>query len=376
MKKYIVILTILSVSLFQSCGEPAEGMEKLKGERKTIVTELSTLQTRLDELDEKIAELDTTAIEEAKKVSAITINEEVFEHYFEIQGSVKADKNVIVVPEVGGLISEISVHEGDQILKGSIIARINSDVVSSNMKELEEQRDLAKYMYEKQQSLFDKGVGTELALKQAEGQFRTLEQTIKSLQTQKGKFVVRAPFDGYVEQVFPVQGEMAGPVSPIIRLIALDKMSVKADISESYLRGINMNSAAQLRFPSLGLESIIGLKLTRIGKFVNPVNRTITVEIDVPKKVEGVVPNLMSVLRIRDYVDSSALAVPTSVIRKDVEVPSVYIIKNGKAIRTEVVLGRSSGDYTVIESGISNGDQLVDKGLRGLKKDIEEIKVD
>lgn len=376
MKKYIVILTILSVSLFQSCGEPAEGMEKLKGERKTIVTELSTLQTRLDELDEKIAELDTTAIEEAKKVSAITINEEVFEHYFEIQGSVKADKNVIVVPEVGGLISEISVHEGDQILKGTIIARINSDVVSSNMKELEEQRDLAKYMYDKQQSLFDKGVGTELALKQAEGQFRTLEQTIKSLQTQKGKFVVRAPFDGYVEQVFPVQGEMAGPASPIIRLIALDKMSVKADISESYLRGINMNSSAQLRFPSLGLEPIIGLKLTRIGKFVNPVNRTITVEIDVPKKVEGVVPNLMSVLRIRDYVDSSALAVPTSVIRKDVEVPSVYIIKNGKAIRTEVVLGRSSGDYTVIESGISNGDQLVDKGLRGLKKDIEEIKVD
>jgi len=376
MKKYTVILTVLSVSLFQSCGEPAEGMEKLKGERKTIVTELSTLQTRLDELDEKIAELDTTTIEEAKKVSAITINEEVFEHYFEIQGSVKADKNVIVVPEVGGLISEISVHEGDQILKGSIIARINSDVVSSNMKELEEQRDLAKYMYDKQQSLFDKGVGTELALKQAEGQFRTLEQTIKSLQTQKGKFVVRAPFDGYVEQVFPVQGEMAGPASPIIRLIALGKMSVKADISESYLRGINMNSSAQLRFPSLGLEPIIGLKLTRIGKFVNPVNRTITVEIDVPKKVEGVVPNLMSVLRIRDYVDSSALAVPTSVIRKDVEVPSVYIIKNGKAIRTEVVLGRSSGDYTVIESGISNGDQLVDKGLRGLKKDIEEIKVD
>ena len=376
MKKHIVILTILSASLFQSCGEAAEGMEKLTEERQKIVTELSTLQTRLDELDEQISEIDTTAIEAAKKVSAITINEEVFEHYFEIQGSVKADKNVIVVPEVGGLISEISVHEGDQIIEGSIIARINSDVVSSNMKELEEQRDLAKYMYEKQQSLYDKGVGTELAFKQAEGQFRTLEQTIKSLKTQQGKFVVRAPFDGYVEQVFPVQGEMAGPASPIIRLIALDKMSVKADISESYLRGINMNSAAQLRFPSLDLEPIIGLKLKRIGKFVNPVNRTITVEIDIPNKLEGVVPNLMSVLKIRDYVDSTALAIPTSVIRKDVAIPSVYIIKNGKAIRTEVVLGRSSGDYTVIESGISDGDQLVDKGLRGLKKDIEEIKVD
>ena len=231
-------------------------------------------------------------------------------------------------------------------------------------------------MYDKQQSLYDKGVGTELALKQAEGQFRTIEQTIKSLKTQQGKFIVKAPFDGYVEQVFPVQGEMASPASPIIRLIALDKMSVKADISESYLRGINLNSAAQLRFPSLSLEPIKDLKLKRIGKFVNPVNRTITVEIAIPTKAEGIVPNLMSVLRIRDYVDSTALAVPTSVIRKDLETPSVYLIKNGQAIRTEVVLGRSSGNYTVIESGISDGSMLVDKGLRGLKKEIEEITVD
>ena len=376
MKKQIIVLTIFSVYLFQSCGEVGEGLENLKKERKIITTELSTLQTRLDEVDNQIAALDTTSIDEAKKVSVITINEDVFEHYFEIQGSVKADKNVIVIPEVGGLISEISVREGDQILKGSIIARINSDVVSSNMKELEEQRDLAKYMYDKQQSLYDKGVGTELALKQAEGQFRTIEQTIKSLKTQQGKFIVKAPFDGYVEQVFPVQGEMASPASPIIRLIALDKMSVKADISESYLRGINMNSAAQLRFPSLSLEPMKGLKLKRIGKFVNPVNRTITVEIAIPSKAEGIVPNLMSVLRIRDYVDSTALAVPTSVIRKDLETPSVYLIKNGQAIRTEVVLGRSSGNYTVIESGISDGSMLVDKGLRGLKKEIEEITVD
>ena len=376
MKKQIIVLTIFSVYLFQSCGEVGEGLENLKKERKIITTELSTLQTRLDEVDNQIAALDTTSIDEAKKVSVITINEDVFEHYFEIQGSVKADKNVIVIPEMGGLISEISVREGDQILKGSIIARINSDVVSSNMKELEEQRDLAKYMYDKQQSLYDKGVGTELALKQAEGQFRTIEQTIKSLKTQQGKFIVKAPFDGYVEQVFPVQGEMASPASPIIRLIALDKMSVKADISESYLRGINMNSAAQLRFPSLSLEPMKGLKLKRIGKFVNPVNRTITVEIAIPSKAEGIVPNLMSVLRIRDYVDSTALAVPTSVIRKDLETPSVYLIKNGQAIRTEVVLGRSSGNYTVIESGISDGSMLVDKGLRGLKKEIEEITVD
>jgi len=352
MKKHIVLITILSVSLLQSCG----GGE-VEGEPSE-------------------SKADSTSIEAAKKVSVFTVKQEVFEHYFEIQGSVKAENNVIVVPEVGGLISQLNVREGEQIRKGQVIAKINSDVVASNMRELEEQRDLAKYMFEKQQSLFDQGVGTELALKQAEGQFKTLEQTIKSLKTQQGKFVVNAPFDGYVEQVFPVQGEMAGPASPIIRLIGLNKMSVKADISESYLKGINENSVAQLRFPALENEPILGLKLKRIGKYVNPVNRTITVEVDVPATAKGIVPNLMSVLRIRDFVDSTALVVPTSIIRKELSVPCVYVVKNGQAVKTDVVLGNSSGDYTVIVSGISEGDKLVNKGLRGLNKEIETIKED
>ncbi len=69
MKKQIIILTIFSVYLFQSCGEVGEGLENLKKERKIITTELSTLQTRLDEVDNQIAALDTTSIDEAKKVS-------------------------------------------------------------------------------------------------------------------------------------------------------------------------------------------------------------------------------------------------------------------------------------------------------------------
>lgn len=377
MKKHIILIPALAIVFLQSCGENSlDNLEILQNDKKGLVSQMTALQTEIDDLDKEIEKLDTTLMDDAKKVSVITIEKEVFEHYFEIQGAVEADKNIIVVPEVGGLISQLYVHEGDHIKKGDNIARINSDVLASNMNELEEQLELAKYMYEKQKSLNDQGVGTELALKQAEGQYNTLQQTIKSLKTQQGKFVLKAPFDGYVEQVFPVQGEMAGPTSPIIRLISLNKMSVKADISEAYLKGIDNNSVAQVRFPALETDPIMGLKLKRIGKFVNPVNRTITVEVDIPTTTKNLVPNLMSILKIRDFVDSAALVVPTNVIRKDLETPTVYVVKGGDAIKTEVVLGKNSGDYTIIESGISEGDRLIEKGLRGLKKDIEKIKID
>lgn len=376
MKTNSVLITLFSSMVLLSCGESKSELEKFQEDRKALVTEMTALQTQIDDLDKSIEELDTTVVEESKKISTLVVTEEVFEHYFEIQGGVEADKNVIVVPEVGGLISQMYVEEGQKVTAGQSIARINSDVLASNMKELEEQLELAKYMYEKQKSLLDQGVGTEVAYKQAEGQYNTLQQTVKSLKTQQGKFVLKAPFDGYVEEVFTVKGQMAGPTSPIIRLISLKKMSVKADISEAYLKGIDNNSAAQLRFPALGDEVLTGLTLKRIGKFVNPINRTISVEVEIPNPTEKHIPNLMSVLQIRDFVDSTALVVPTSIIRKDMESPCVYVVRGSSAIKTEVELGRSSGDFTIIKSGISKGDILVDKGLRGLKKDTESIKID
>ncbi len=330
------------------------------------------------------------AVEESlPSITTIQTEKQVFDHYFEIQGAIEAEKNVIVVPEAGGLIKTLPVQEGQIITKGSTIATFDSDVIASNMKELEEQIELAQYMYDKQVALSEKGVGTEMALKQAEGQLKTLKQTLQSVKTQKGKFVLSAPFTGYIEEVFPVVGEVAGPGSPIIRLIDLTKMSVKADISESYLAKINQTSIANLSFPALGNEEIKGLNLKRVGKFVNPVNRTITVEVEIPNPDMHHVPNLMSVMRIRDYVDSNAIVIPSRTILRDVnQEPFVYVFEPGDTKESEsgekqitghvkqvsIEIGKSSGDYTQVISGLTENEQVVDKGCRGVK-DEQEVRI-
>jgi len=379
MRKNILILTVLSAGFLASCGseeKPKTDLGELKADKEVYQNQLDSIQTLMDTLEVQISKLDSTGGIEVKKVSSILVKEEVFEHYFEIQGAVEADKNVLVVPEVGGLIQSLRVTEGQTITKGDIIATFDSKVVSDSKDELKEQLEIAKEMLEKQERLLAQGVGTDIAVKQARSQYLSIKQTLESIENQTGKFTLKAPFTGYVEQVFPVQGQMAGPTTPIIRLISLEKMSVKADISESYLKGVDNNSVAQLRFPALGGKSITGLKLKRIGKFVNPVNRTITVEVEIPSPSDKHVPNLMSVLRIRDFVDSTAVVIPTSLIRKELVTPCVYIIRNNEAIKTEVELGQSSGNFTVIKSGITKGDEIVDKGLRGLNKDVEKIIID
>lgn len=308
-----------------------------------------------------LSELENTS--EIPKVTVAIAKKMLFEHYFEIQGNIEAAKNAILLPEAGGIIRSINVQEGQMISAGQTIATFDSEVIASNMKELEEQLDLAKYMFDKQKSLYDQGVGTELALKQAEGQYLSLEKTMSTLKTQKGKFILSAPFAGYVEEIFPVVGEMAGPASPIIRLINLDKVSVKADISESYLSKINESNKADVYFPALDSKNE-NLTIKRVGKFINPINRTLTIEVEIPNPTSKHVPNLTAVLHIRDYLDSNAVVIPSNVILESSKgKPYVKIIntKNQVEIRNITTKMSYQGNTEII-AGLNDGDVVIADG--------------
>ncbi len=361
-------IPIITVFLLTGCGSPSS-LEQLKTKYATLQGEIKSKQAELKLLKDEIVLLDTANLEDVvyPRVSTVALKSRTFNHFFEIQGALEAEKNVMVVPETGGLIKSLPVKEGQFIARGQTIATFDSEVIASNIQELEEQLDLAKYMYEKQKTLMDQGVGTEVNFKQAEGQYQSLQKTLNTLKTQKGKFVLKAPFSGYVEQVFPVVGEMAGPSSPIIQLIDLSDMKATASISEVYLKRLKTNSLVNVYFPALDKE-MKELSIKRIGKFVNPVNRTVTIEVSIPKVEENMVPNLMTVMNVKDYQNDSAIVVPSSVILKDANQNSyVYVLKEGKkAVQTQIEIGQSYKGETEVLAGLSNGDVVIDKGARKL----------
>ncbi len=365
----IVLLPFAFASLFiTSCGEEQSSLDQLLAKQATIEGEIKAKRAELKTLEEEIIKIDTTSKDDINypRVSVVDLKTQAFNHFFEIQGSLEAEKNVMVVPEAGGLIKTLPVKEGQYISKGQTIASFDSQIIASNIKELEEQLELAKYMYEKQQSLMDQGVGTEINFKQAEGQYKSLQKTLSTLKTQKGKFVLKAPFSGYVEKVFPVVGEMAGPSSPIIQLIDLSNLKATANISEVYLKKLNGNSLVNVFFPALDIE-LKDLPVKRIGKFVNPVNRTVMMEVNIPKAEGNMVPNLMTVMNVRDYRNEKAIVVPSSVILKDANQESyVYVLKGDRVAQTKIKVGQSYKGKSEVLSGLTDGDQVIDKGARKL----------
>ena len=115
-----------------------------------------------------------------------------------VQGDVNTDQEVMLNSEMGGQIRSILVSEGDFVRKGQALINLDMAMLESSRKELVSQLQFAKYMLEKQNKLRENDLGSEVEYKGALNQVNGLESKMNSLDTQKSKSVIKAPFDGVV----------------------------------------------------------------------------------------------------------------------------------------------------------------------------------
>ena len=296
-------------------------------------------------------------------VSTYEVIKKPFLHYHEIQGNTISKSMIYIRPEISGIINTIHVKEGDFVNKGQQLVSMANSTLIAQLEELKQQLSFSSFLFEKQQKLFDDGIGTEIQLKELENNVERFKKSIATLNTQIEKSILYAPFSGYVEQLNVQQGESIGPMNMIIHLVGIEDLYVSADVSENLLPYLKVNNGVRVFFPSLN-EEIENLTLTRIGKVVNQVNRTIKIEAKLPKSNLPLVPNLMSIMHINDYKKDSAVVLYSRLVLKN-EIGETFvktIDDNNNIVIVPVTIGKQQGEIVEIISDLPEGTKVVDQG--------------
>lgn len=71
--------------------------------------------------------------------------------------------------------------------------------------------------------------------------------------------------------------------------------------------------------------------------------------------------------------EENALTVPVEAIHKDGSSRYVYVVKNGQGIMTPVTVGFSDGVYTIIKSGLEEGDEVLVENSREVGKNTAQV---
>jgi RND family efflux transporter MFP subunit len=341
----------------------------LYSKRDSLMRHIDKTNMQLAEINERIAELDSTA--RFYTVSAHIVEPGLFEHFVEVYGTVGSEKNTILFPETGGVITAISVKPGQPVSRGQILIQLDGSLLLSSISEVKTQLELATSVFEKQKRLWEQKVGSEIQYLQAKNNKESLESRLRTLEKQYSQTMVRAPFDGVVDEIFPKVGQLVGPQTQLIRLVNLDNIYIEGEISETYSGLIQPGYVARVRIPAT--DSVLEARVTSVAKFINPTNRTFKVRLELLDKQIRLVPNALVSIMIKDYENPAALIIPVRLIQQDPEGNDFVITleKTGQTIgvaRKKVIKpGRSYRNMAEVLSGIEPGALLVDKGARNVK---------
>ena len=369
------ILMIAMAVLIAACGGNKGGDKK---------SELAELKKQEAEITKKIKAIEaelgvkSNTADKVKLVRTEEVQPKSFTHYIDIQGRIDASENVVVnVRNQGGMISRIFVKEGQAVKAGQLLAETDASAYIANVEALKVQLQTAATVFEKQKKLWDQKIGTEIQFITSKAQKESLEKNIAALQEQIEMTKITAPISGIVDEVMVKIGQMASPSIPNngIRIVNMNSLKVKADIAESYAKNVRTGNDVIINFPDIDKE--INSNITYVGKNINQLTRTFGVEASLGNQ-EDYHPNMIAVLKIADYKAENVLVIPINIMQNSEDGQFVFIAaeKGGKLVATKrvVTVGKTSGNYVEVVSGLTQGEKIITIGYQDLNEG-DEVKI-
>lgn len=358
-------LLLLAV-LLAACG--AQQRETLEAKQAKLVelnNQMTQLKRQIQEVESEIEAMDPSRASKAREttVEVAELSPKTFQHYVEVQGTVEANKNVVVSPQASGAIMAIPVKEGQNVRAGQLLARVDDAIMKASLEEVKTSLELANIMFEKQKNLWDQEIGTEVQYLQAKNQKEGLERKLKTLEEQLEKTNVRAPISGTIDEVMIKVGETVSPGYPSFRLVSSRDLSLKANLSEAYVADVKAGDPVKVYFPVLDRE--MDARVSVVGQSIHPVDRTFEVEVNLPND-PSFKANMYGRLSVNDQTIEETLTVPLNVIQRSENGSFVFVAEqqDGKwvAQRRFIDTGLTYNGQVQVKKGLKAGEQLITMG--------------
>jgi RND family efflux transporter MFP subunit len=326
-------------------------------------------------INESIANLEkelaatTVQVETGTMVAIQPIQPTKFMHYIEVQGKLDGEENIDIFTKAqGGVVQKVLVNLGDVVKKGQIIATLDDAALRKQLDQTRSQYTLAKEMFERQERLWSQKIGSEVQYLQAKTQKEAIESGLAAMEEQVENMKIKSPINGTVEQLPLKVGMAVSPAFPVATVINFTTTKVVANIAESYGSSIKKGDSVTISFPDINRE--IKSTITTASNLIDARNRSFAVEISIKEKQPDFKANMIAVLKIVDYTNPEALAIPVNLIQTDGKGNYVLVAvdEQGKKVarKAYVEQGLSYNGIVEITSGLTAGDNVITVGHLGL----------
>jgi RND family efflux transporter MFP subunit len=265
--------------------------------------------------------------------------------------------------KVGGLLARVEVREGERVVRGQVLARLDATEVSAAVCQAREglekaRRDAARMAW----------LAASDTVPRAAAEDTRTAQSIAEAQLSAAEFNLRhatlvAPDDGWVDRRLAEPGEVIGPGRPVLRVSGVGRgFVVRAALPERDVLGLRPGTRAVVALDADPSRPLSG-HVAEVGRTAARGTGTYEVEVALDDPRARSLPSgLTAKVEIARTVPAQGAVPLAAVVDGDGETGAVFVVAEGVARRVPVRIALLEGDRAILAGGVAGIDRVVTDG--------------
>jgi len=318
-------------------------------------------------------------------------------------GYVVAQRKAAVASKATGRLEWLGVREGSSVKAGEVLARLESNDVTAQMRQAEanvrlaqanleqgeaELKDATRALERSRELLAKNFVSpaahdavvarhdkARAALSGFKAAIAVAQAGLRNAQVAVDQTMIRAPFDGVVLTKNANVGDVITPFSSalgsqaaVVTMADMGTLEVEADVSEANLARVKVGQPCEIQLDALPGQRFRGV-VQRMVPTVDRAKATVMVKVRFVDADPRVLPEMSAKVAFLEKEVPENERAPRTVVQPAAltEDGTVFVLRDGTVARIAVQAGMKIGDLVEVSGGIRAGDKVVLRPGAGLR---------
>lgn len=280
--------------------------------------------------------------------------------------TISTEGDAPVLARVPGEVVELLVEEGDVVVEGQALARLDGERLRLEMLAAKADLDMATGEYERYVDLNRRGLVSEAMFDGLKFDLDALQASYSLARLDYDYATIRATIPGVVSNRGIRLGQNIGVNDETFRITDTQQLVAYLQIPQTELAKFRVGIAAALAVDSMpGRE--FAAEIVRISPTIDIRNGTFRATAMIDNSGNDLAPGMFARFAISYERHAGALLIPAEALVREDEETAVYVVNDGQVTRRVIETGIESDTQIEVLNGLGERDQIVIVGHSALR---------
>jgi cobalt-zinc-cadmium efflux system membrane fusion protein len=309
---------------------------------------------------------------EALKMKIDTIASRNMSSYVEANGTLEVppQNEAAITSVIGANVASIEVIEGDKVNKGQVVAYLSHpNIIKMQTDYLNafNSSNFLKKNYERQQKLYDAGVGSGANFQKAEARYDASKVMVSGMAAQlqllnvsaqsvrngsvAQRVALRSPIEGYIQKVEVKTGQYVEPQTELFEVVNTHHVHADLMVFEKDVYKVKKGQKVTFNIQSIQ-DDALSAEIYSVSKTFEDSPKALHVHAEIENKKGNLIPGMYIQGRIQ-VESSETMALPESAIIKEGDKFFVFSVekenKDWSFKPVEVILGQKDNNWIALQ---------------------------